>query len=82
MRDELMPAKDVGVYWIEHVLRHNGTAHLQSLANKEMPFYKFYLLDVWAFLIFLVVAVLYINFKILAILVQKCGKSKPKVKKH
>jgi len=50
MRDELMPAKDIGVYWIEHILRHKGGKHLQ-LAGKDMPFHQRYLLDVLAFLI-------------------------------
>jgi len=63
MRDELVPAKNVGVYWVEHVLRHNGTAHLQSWANKEMPFYQFYLLDVFLFLISFVLVTVLILFK-------------------
>lgn len=45
MRDELVPAKQVAAYWIEHVLRHKGTKHLQSRA-KEMSFYKVYMIDV------------------------------------
>jgi len=45
MRDELMPAKEIGAYWIEHVLRHKGTDHFQ-LAGKDMPFYQRYLFDV------------------------------------
>ena len=49
MRDELIPGKDVAAYWIEHVLRHGGTKHLQ-LSGKDMPFYQRYLLDVFAFL--------------------------------
>lgn len=81
IKDELMPAKDVGVYWVEHVLRLNGTAHLQSLAAKEMPFYQFYLIDVWAFIFCLVITLLYINFKIVCAITWKC-KSKPKVKHH
>ena len=50
MRDELMPAKDIGAYWIEHILRHKGGKHLQ-LAGKDIPFHQRYLLDVIAFLI-------------------------------
>lgn len=49
MKDELMPAKEVAAYWVEHVLRHGGAQHLQSKA-KEMPFYQLYFLDVWLFL--------------------------------
>ncbi len=87
MRDELMPAKDVAVYWVEHVLRHNGTAHLQSLASKEMQFCQFYLIDVWpiwAFISLVIISVLYISFKIIAIILRICRakKTKSKVKKN
>ena len=61
MRDELLPGKEVAAYWIEHVLRHGGTKHLQ-LSGKDMSFYKRYLLDVFAFLCLLActgLAVLY-----------------------
>ena len=57
-----MPAKDRAVYWVEHVLRHGGTKHLQSNA-KKMPLYQVYLLDVWAFIIFILLVVLYIAVK-------------------
>ena len=50
MKDEIVPGKDLAVYWIEYVLRHNGTKHMQ-LAAKDLPFYKLHLLDVIAFLI-------------------------------
>jgi len=50
IRDELVPSKETAAYWIEHVIRHNGTKHLQ-LSSKHMPFYQRYLLDVALFLI-------------------------------
>ena len=49
MHDQLVPPREVGAYWVEHVLRHGGAKHLQSKA-KDVPFYQLYLLDVWAFL--------------------------------
>ena len=39
----------MAVYWVEHVLRHGDTRHLQSV-SKDMPFYQYYLLDVWFFI--------------------------------
>ena len=36
MQDEMMPGRDVAAYWIEYVIRHGGTKHLQ-LASKGMP---------------------------------------------
>lgn len=62
MRDEMMPAKDVAAFWVEYVLRHNGTRHLQSVA-KDMPFYQYYLLDVWLFLLLLLYSMIHIGVK-------------------
>ncbi|XP_072014288.1 UDP-glucuronosyltransferase 2A2-like [Amphiura filiformis] len=48
-RDEpLMPAERVA-YWMEYVVRHNGTSHLKSAAM-DLNFFQYYLLDVAAFL--------------------------------
>lgn len=55
MRDELVPPRDVAAYWVEHVLRHGGTKHLQPKV-KDMPFYQVYLLDVLLFL-FIVISI-------------------------
>ncbi|KZS19435.1 putative UDP-glucuronosyltransferase [Daphnia magna] len=45
MHDEIMPGKEVAAYWIEYVIRHGDTKHLQ-LASKNMPFYQRHLIDV------------------------------------
>lgn len=45
MRDQLVSGKDTAVYWVEHVIRHNGTKHLK-LASQGMPFYQYFMLDV------------------------------------
>jgi glucuronosyltransferase len=49
VRDEILPAKDVAVYWIEHVLRHGGTQHLH-LSSKKLNFLQKHLIDVIMFL--------------------------------
>ena len=61
MRDEILPAKDVAVYWIEHVLRHGGTQHLQ-LSSKKLTFVQKHLIDVIMFLegVFLLFVILMI----------------------
>jgi glucuronosyltransferase len=64
MRDEIMPGKDMAAYWIEHVLRHGGTKHLQSRAN-ELPFYQLYLLDIWFVLIAIPIMFLSVTIKFL-----------------
>ncbi len=50
-RDEpLMPADRVA-YWMEYIVRHNGTSHLKSAAM-DLNFFQYYLLDVAAFVVF------------------------------
>jgi len=70
MKDEMKPGREVAVYWIEHVLRHGGTKHLQNRA-KHLPFYKRHLLDVWLFLSVVLAISIFINIKIFFWLVGK-----------
>ena len=59
-RDRPMSALDTAVYWVEYVIRHNGARHMQSQAV-HMNFFQYYGLDV----VGLIVAVMYIVFKII-----------------
>lgn len=77
MRDELVPPKEVAAYWVEHVLNHGGTKHLQSKA-KDMPFYKLYMLDVWGFLMVILICLLLIIFKIFVYIVSMLTNKKIK----
>ena len=70
MRDELLPSKEIAAYWVEHVLRHNGTNHLQY-PSKDMPFYQLYLLDVWLFVIGVVAIVLFLFIKLASVLIRR-----------
>ncbi len=70
MRDQILPGKDVAVYWIEYVIRNGGTKHLQ-LASKNMPFYKFHLIDVGLLFILILLIVLFMTFGITRFLLQK-----------
>ena len=79
LKDQLVPSKDLAIYWVEHVLRHGGTKHLQSSA-KEMPFYQIYLIDIWLFLAFILVTLLYVNIKIGSWITRKCFRMRSKVK--
>ena len=62
VRDEIMPATEEAVYWIEHVLRHSGAQHLE-ISSLNMPFYQRYLLDVTAFLISVCCASVFFTYK-------------------
>jgi len=77
MQDEMKPAKEVAVYWIEHVLRHGGTKHLQSRA-KDMPFYQLYLLDIWLFLNSILLIILYVLYKIVCFFIKMFSRRKIK----
>ncbi|XP_067003541.2 UDP-glycosyltransferase UGT5 isoform X2 [Anabrus simplex] len=46
-RDRQQPPLERAVYWVEYVLRHNGAPHLRSAAL-DLYWYQFYLLDVLA----------------------------------
>ncbi|XP_059353288.1 UDP-glycosyltransferase UGT5-like [Daphnia carinata] len=59
MQDEIIPAKEVAVYWMEYVIRHGGAKHLQ-LSSKNMPFYQRHLIDVALFLILVAVVLSYL----------------------
>ncbi|CAD7087501.1 unnamed protein product [Hermetia illucens] len=74
-RDRPMSIRDTAAYWLEYVIRHRGSKHMQSPAV-HMSAFAYYGLDVIAFLLLIV----YIVFKILSIcccsLICRCRKSK------
>ena len=66
-----MSGQELAAYWIEHVLRHNGTKHLQ-LGSKDLPFYQRHLLDVISFLVALALLILLFISAILYCLLSQC----------
>lgn len=73
MRDEILPGGEMAVYWIEYVIRHGGTMHLQ-LAAKDMTFYQRYLIDVTLFLVLISTVFLIIAYKLMRSLSRNCRK--------
>ena len=73
MKDQLVPGKEMAVYWLEHVLRHGGANHLRP-RSKDMPLYQIYLLDVIAFLIGVFMFILYVGFLALRFLKRLLGR--------
>ena len=71
MRDQILPGKEVAVYWIEYVIRHGGTKHLQ-LATKDLPFYKLHLIDVVLFMITLLLVVLFLTICTIRFVLRRC----------
>lgn len=84
-RDNPIPPLDEAMYWIEYVARHNGAPHLKSAA-RNLPWYKYLLLDLLAivFAVFFVAA--FIVYKLMNALVggkkeQPKNKSNNKISK-
>ncbi|XP_028129750.1 UDP-glycosyltransferase UGT5-like [Diabrotica virgifera virgifera] len=50
MHDRISRPMDTAVYWIEYVIRNKGAPHLK-VAAVNMPFYKYFLLDVIALIL-------------------------------
>jgi glucuronosyltransferase len=65
--DQPLSPLDTAIYWIEYVIRHNGAPHLHY-SSVDMPFYQYYLLDVYL-LIGVIVVLLYYIIKRLAVIV-------------
>lgn len=62
--DRPMSALDTAVYWVEYVIRHKGAYHLHSAAV-ELSWYQYYLLDVFAFIVSLILLFIYICYFII-----------------
>lgn len=71
------------IYWIEYVIRHKGAPHLR-VAGAKLPWYKYYMIDVIAVILVLIVIafkIVKLVFKIVCTLVcRKNSKSGQKEK--
>lgn len=52
--DRPMSALETAVYWVEYVIRNKGAHHILRSAAVDFTWYQYYLLDVIAFLIIIV----------------------------
>ncbi|XP_044733444.1 uncharacterized protein LOC123296047, partial [Chrysoperla carnea] len=69
-RDRPMSPMDTAIWWIEYVAR-NGGAHETRPAVVNMPFYQSALLDVGLFLVTLLLTIVYINYRLLKLILNK-----------
>jgi len=76
----MTPAESV-VYWTEYVIRHKGAPHLRSHAL-NLTWYQYFLLDIIAVVLLVIVSVCYIAFKTLQLIKKLIFKlsSKSKLK--
>nr|XP_022921064.1 UDP-glucuronosyltransferase 1-2-like [Onthophagus taurus] len=80
-RDQPMNPMDKAVYWIEHVIKHKGAKHLR-VKGIDLPWYQYYLLDVFLFIglvIIIVLSFVYYSLKYCCKYICYCSK-KRKVK--
>nr|XP_018896358.1 PREDICTED: UDP-glucuronosyltransferase 2B20-like [Bemisia tabaci] len=69
-RDMPETSLERAVWWVEYVLRHNGAHHLKPV-SVSMSLFKYFLLDVIAFWLFVVVIVIYIAYKLPVVAFKK-----------
>lgn len=62
-----MKSLDKVIWWMEYVIRHKGAKHLKC-PRADIPWWKYYLLDILAYYIFYASVMLYFGYKILTYL--------------
>ena len=77
MKDQPETPLERAVFWTEYVIRHKGAPHLRSAA-RDLTWYQYHLIDVWAFIIFIIVAALAVIFLLTRSLLRLCFGGKPK----
>ncbi|XP_055012609.1 UDP-glucuronosyltransferase 2B17-like [Boleophthalmus pectinirostris] len=75
--DKPMTPMDTALFWIEYVIRNKGVPHLQAVGY-SLPWYSYFCLDVVAFLLAIVVAVVW--FSMFCCRLLCCRRSKRKLK--
>lgn len=80
--DKPIKPLDSAVFWIEHVMRHKGAAHLRTESYK-LPWYAYHCLDVMAMFVafgVLIMTLLWVSFRSLIRGLMRIMKSTPKSK--
>lgn len=83
LNDRVVKPLDEAIYWIEYVLRHNGASHLQTARN-SLNFFQYHLLDIMAFvgflLVLLILVIVFVIKKILNLITKSSLSTKKKLK--
>ncbi len=77
--DRPIKSKDLFLYWVNYVMRHNGAKHLISEAPYELNIFQFWSVDVIAFLVFSPILALLAFITVLRCL---CGRAKAGAQKQ
>ncbi|XP_028133814.1 UDP-glucosyltransferase 2 [Diabrotica virgifera virgifera] len=70
LKDEPMSGLEKAIWWIEYVIRHKGAKHLWH-PNLDLPLYKYFLLDVFAFLLLVIVVLSFMIYMVCYFLRKK-----------
>lgn len=60
---------ETALHWVEHIAKYKGAPHLR-VAGIDLPFYVYYNLDCWAFIIVVCSLISFIIFKIFKKIIQ------------
>lgn len=75
LEDQPLRGVQKAVWWIEYVLRHNGTEHLRY-PGADMPLYKYLMLDVILFSFIVILIIIYSVAIIIKQITNNCRKLK------
>lgn len=67
---QIKPPLETAVYYVKQVAKHKGAPHMRCIAA-DMPFYVYYNIDCWAFLVACCILTIFIITKLFWKLLQK-----------
>ncbi|GAB6020721.1 hypothetical protein CHUAL_003385 [Chamberlinius hualienensis] len=67
-RDRPQPPLETAVYWVEYIIRHKGAPHLKNAGAQQLNLIQYLGLDILAFLLTILVIVLFIIYKSIRLL--------------
>jgi len=79
-KDRPMSPKQSVVYWTEYVIRHKGAPHLKSHAL-NLTWYQYYLLDVIAVLLIVLLLLCFIVCKIFEVICNSFSRNSKRFKR-
>lgn len=80
LEDRPMSGLETAVWWIEYVLRHQGTQHFRSRVA-DVAWYEYFLIDVFTFLVCVLVVFIFVLYKLVRFVISKLiSSSREKIK--
>lgn len=73
-KDRPISQLDEAIYWSEYILKFNGAPHLR-IQGADMSLFQFLLLDVIAFVMVILIGILYLSKYVLKIIISMFNKT-------